>query len=459
MPTEFTEGYYDESIMYKYDADGKQIVDNDMVKILSDEPVWPKHWRRNIPKVVQATLVFGLVHLGWTVKDYIINAIQQGGFELVIIWGAQGCLPTYQNIQTSQGIMTVKEIVELGSIRVPSLRDNCLEYNRAFPIYSGEKKIYKVETDNGHFFSSDEQPFLVDGEWKVLESINCDERLSTRQGKTQILSIRPFSVEPTYDFMVENAHNFFLDNWVLTHNSGKSNRLLQVLNWAHGNWELVLQRIEYTPKSFVKRLKELPKGQRFPILGWDDLTVHMTSASHKLDPKVYSGIDSALAAIRTKCNVLVVTTPHIERLPANVRANATLEIFLGRNQTMLCERICKLPSYYNLTGFLTKVQVEPLRRFNLFDVPYEIYQRYEDSRIKLADDAIDNLDSLIDTTQFDAGNWISILDAAEEQSLSINNLNQMIKNKIVRTTEFNDMTYIWKEDSEKVGKIKGRRGL
>lgn len=44
----------------------------------------------NLPKHLDLAVNFGIVKIGYTLEDYMVNAVENNGYETVVIWGVQG---------------------------------------------------------------------------------------------------------------------------------------------------------------------------------------------------------------------------------------------------------------------------------------------------------------------------------------------------------------------------------
>lgn len=210
---------------------------------------------------------------------------------------------------------------------------------------------------------------------------------------------------------------------------GKSSRMLQMGYWIYKDWDVVLDNVIFKPSEFVNRLQSTPKAKRIPCLLWDDIGVHYTSSTFKTDIMQYQAIDAAWAAIRTKCNVIIMTIPLIDRLAKNIKDNITFEVFIGRNQLEAIRRIFHLPGMRGSESGYFKLVVEDIRSFGLYDVPIEVWKKYWDKRLQLTQDALAKLDTTIDKD--DMTGYISVMDASEKLDLNPNTIQQMISRGVV----------------------------
>ncbi len=236
--------------------------------------------------------------------------------------------------------------------------------------------------------------------------------------------------------------------------SGKSCRLLQTGYWIYKDWDTVLDSIVFKPTSFVNKLKSVPIGRRIPWLGFDDVGVHYTSSTFRTDVKQYQAIDSAWAAIRTKLSVCVLTIPLLDRLAKNLKDNLTFEIYLGKNQTELVERIVRMPSFDKMETHLSKILIEGPRRFDLFEVPKDVFKEYWDMRLRLTEEALDGLSKATDLE--DSEGYTPVLDVAEEIGLSPNTIQQMASRGVIKARKIGDLLYIPDDYIPRLKKIYGK---
>jgi len=241
--------------------------------------------------------------------------------------------------------------------------------------------------------------------------------------------------------------------------SGKSNRTLMHGYWIFQDWDAVLESVVYKPADFVHMLKLVPKDKRLPWLGWDDIGVHFPSAIWRTDIEKYQAVDAAWAAIRTKVSVIDVSIPLIDRLAKNIRDSLSFEIFLGKNQTVLVERLVRLPNIYDrLESNFRKVQVEPIHQIDLYEIPTDVFNEYWDTRLELADEALEKLDGILTKNELAESdgtidNHISFLKASEELDLAPLTLVQMCKQRIIPSRIIKGTRFIPKESFEELKKV------
>jgi hypothetical protein len=234
--------------------------------------------------------------------------------------------------------------------------------------------------------------------------------------------------------------------------SAKSNRTLAQGYWIYGDWDLVLKRLAFKPSStegrlgLLQLLKKIPQGQRLPWVGWDDVTVHYPSSSWRTDIQKYEAIDSAWAALRTKVSIVSLNGPLIDRFAKNLKDNVTIEVFIGRNQVEIIERYIRLPGLHQVESNFYKVQVEPLKKFDIYEVPTDVFKEYWQERLALADEALEKLGNVFTRDEIDLDNYVPIGVAVKELNVSPHSIGKMSSQGAIRTKKFNGVLHILKED-------------
>lgn len=267
------------------------------------------------------------------------------------------------------------------------------------------------------------------------------------------------------DYLLEASQNNGYETVCIwgVQGSGKSNRMLQMGYWVQkatlskdGHepsdeeiWEAVLDSVVFRPRNFVRRLKEVPRGERLPCLLWDDIGCHYPSSKFKTDPKEYEAIDQTWAVIRTKVGVVIVTIPLINRLAKNIRDNLSVEVYLGRNQNELIKRIFYLPGLDRQYANMFKVTVEMPAPFNLYFVPGWVWERYWDMRLDLTDEALEVLEGTVDMEDLEG--YIPVLEASEIMraqgyKVSATTLQQNISRKVLRGRVISGRLCVLEED-------------
>lgn len=219
--------------------------------------------------------------------------------------------------------------------------------------------------------------------------------------------------------------------------SGKSSRGLQYLKWLYGSWEDVLNNIVFRPQDFINHLEKVPDDHTIPAIFWDDIMVHFPASKFKTDLKQYEAVDSTFASIRTKVNVILASLPIIDRCAKNVKDNATVEVFIGRNQLEAVYRLFRLPGIRKIESNFFKAKLQEYQTFSLFDVPIDIWRRYWVRRIALTNEALQSLKSTTDMGE-DPG-LIPVLVACQlytegtNKKISANTLQQMGSRGILKS--------------------------
>ena len=256
---------------------------------------------------------------------------------------------------------------------------------------------------------------------------------------------------------VKNMGYETLSLWAVQ-GSGKSTRMLQMAHWIYKDWDLALKSFEFKPSMVVKRLRSVGLGHRMPCLCWDDIGVYYPSSTFKTDIKQYQAIDSSWAAIRTRCSVIMTTIPLIDRLAKNIKDNVTFEIFMGRNQMEMINRVFHLPGIGTLESNFFKVGIERPKQFDLYKVPRDVFKQYWEMRETLTEEALENLDRVTDPE--DTEGYTSVLQAARDLRISPNTLQQMISRGIVGGRKIKGRLHVLNDDLkllQETEQVKGRK--
>lgn len=433
----------------------------------------PEHIRESgiNPKLLNLAAHFGLIYWGWTVRDYMLQAIKTMGYETVHNWGVQGCLDFSEQILTSEGTMQIGEIyLRKEPTYVLSDNQGRLEYNLANPFFTGIKQVYRIKTTKGTIEATAEHPFLTSGGWKTTSELTIGERLKClskgsegHYEETVVLSIIPSAVVPVYNLEVANAHNFFLANGILAHNCRKSNLTLQQGGWCYGekvrdewheDWDRVLKYLVFRPgkedRGFLKLVKSIGLGERIAWSGWDDLGVHYPSTVWRTDMPKYQAIDAAWAAIRTKISVISTNNPLIDRVAKNIKDNITIEVFIGRNQMLMTERFCHIPGLKTIEAFFFKVPIERPYQFNYEVVPSDVWKEYWDIRLEVAETAIQKLDEAYSDEAGDLSDYMPVYDLLDQGISSPSQILAYGTRGLINLVKIGGKQYVLKEDVEHV---------
>lgn len=238
--------------------------------------------------------------------------------------------------------------------------------------------------------------------------------------------------------------------------AGKSSRMLQIGYWVYKDWDTVLENIVFKPNEFVKRLESTPPKTRIPCLLWDDIGVHYTSSTFKTNISQYQAVDATWAAIRTRCNVIVLTIPLIDRLAKNIKDNITFEVYIGRNQMELTQRIVRLPGIDQIESNLFKIVVEKPDTFDLYEVPEDVFKKYWEMRLRLTKEALQQLDQTVSPE--DMENYIPVAEAAEKLRMSANTLQSYVSRGVYEGRKVKGVLCLTKEAYETLAKTRKQIG-
>ena len=283
------------------------------------------------------------------------------------------------------------------------------------------------------------------------------------------LIIPEYTMRDYIEYAIENPAGYeTIDLWGCQ-GSKKSNRSMQISYWAYGDWDTVLSEMvlipdskdlpQYRERGFVQKMQSIRKGECSPLLVWDDLTVGLPSSTYKTDIEIYSAIDSAWAAIRTKVKVMVLNNPLIDRLGRNIKDNITMEVFIGRNQVEQIERFVRLPGLKQLESNFFKVQVEPMHLFDWKFVPTKVFKEYHELRLELADYAIHKMGKAFKDEAVILEDMVPSLDAMERAGVAPASFTSMLKKGTLPSEKINGKVYVKKTDLDRfIGLIeKGKK--
>lgn len=203
----------------------------------------------------------------------------------------------------------------------------------------------------------------------------------------------------------------------------KSNFTLQMGSWIYGekvgdewhpDWDAVLKHLVFRPgkeeRGLLAFVKSIPYGEREAWVGWDDLGVHYPSTIYRTEMEKYQAVDATFAAIRTKVSTMTTNNPLIDRVAKNIKDNITIEVWLTPNQTLMAERLCRIPSRNTINSFFFKVLIEGPYIFDWTKVPKDVWDEYWELRLRIADEAI----QLLDQAYSEEGELVPVSEAVKE---------------------------------------------
>jgi hypothetical protein len=165
-------------------------------------------------------------------------------------------------------------------------------------------------------------------------------------------------------------------------------------------------------------------------------------------------VDSTWAAIRTKVHVVITTIPLIDRLAKNIKDNVTFEVFLGKNQVELINRVFHLPGTRSLESNFFKAVIEKPKIFDLYMVPKWVWEEYWDMRLRLTKEALQTLRGVTEMDNRD--DYYPVKDAAHLLDVSPNTVQQAISRGVYRGKKFEGLLHILIEDLNSYLKAKGK---
>jgi hypothetical protein len=128
----------------------------------------------------------------------------------------------------------------------------------------------------------------------------------------------------------------------------------------------------------------------------------------------------------------------------------TIEVFIGRNQVELIERYLRLPGLQQVESNFYKVQVEPLKQFDIYDVPTDVFKEYWQERLKLADEALEKLGNVFTRDEIDMDKYVPAKVAVKDLRISPSLIRRMSTDGMIRTAKFNGILHILREDYDTV---------
>ena len=180
----------------------------------------------------------------------------------IFIYGKIGCLDENSEIYIFDNKLkkvNIKDLPNNFKVLSYNFKKRQKEIQNAIKIDSGEKDCYEIILDNNKKIIATSEHRFFNKEEKEIEVKNLKkgDKLLCFSGKNlfkqnskiykmkilKIKLIKYIGKRKTYDLIVENNHNYFLTNGVLTHNSGKSCSLMTISqsykdNYNYKIWDL-----------------------------------------------------------------------------------------------------------------------------------------------------------------------------------------------------------------------------
>jgi len=245
--------------------------------------------------------------------------------------------------------------------------------------------------------------------------------------------------------------------------SKKSNLTLQQGGWIYGerkdgewlpDYDMVLKYLVLRPgkgeRGLQSLLQSIGEGRRVPWIGWDDLTVNYNPMSYKTDIQQYAAVDSMFACARMKTNNIVCNSPVIDRLTKNVKDNVSIEVYSGRNQRIMTERICRLPSHKRMESFFFKVPIEAPYVFSWSLVPKDVWMQYEDLRNRLTEETIAKLGEAYKDEVTSLDDYIPLYDIVQQGIATPSQIIAYSTRDIITVVKVNGKRYVAKDDVEQI---------
>jgi hypothetical protein len=233
----------------------------------------------------------------------------------------------------------------------------------------------------------------------------------------------------------------------------KSNLTLQLGYMMLEDWDQVLKYLVFRPgkeeRGFLKLIKSIGEGNRIPWAGWDDLGVHFPSTSWRTDMPKYQAIDAVWAAIRTKISVVTTNNPNIDRVSKNIKDNISIEIWSSPNQTLVTERLCRIPGLKDIDSHFFKVPIEPPHRFDWTAVPSDVWKEYWELRLRVSEEAIQKLDEAY-ADDVDLNEWVPLYDIIDQGIATPSQVIAYSTRDLITVCKVGGKRYVRKSDVEHI---------
>ena len=144
------------------------------------------------------------------------------------------------------------------------------------------------------------------------------------------------------------------------------------------------------------------------------------------------------------------------------------EVFIGKNARYQVLRCFQLPNYYPTKDRVNqfKVQIEPPHGgeayLDIYDVPTEVFMKYQKLRIKLGREAVEQYERVIREIMTEIENtvnsndWLPVNEASQLLGMKPQSLVKSFKG-IFRMTTYNNMIYVNKDDVEEYLRHYGKK--
>ncbi|MEM1753712.1 MAG: hypothetical protein QXW21_05495 [Candidatus Methanomethylicaceae archaeon] len=161
----------------------------------------------------------------------------------------------------------------------------------------------------------------------------------------------------------------------------KSNFAMQLAYHVYNDWDLVLERIILTPEELIKLYSEVAeqKNKRIPLIILDDITTIFPKQLWFINKQLFSKLQQLTSVVRTQISCIIVTTPLPERVISPLAEIMKNEITTYPNKSLIINRYMWLPSKQPMKSRFKKVAIEE-RRINMYDVPTEVFMKYDEKR-------------------------------------------------------------------------------
>lgn len=267
------------------------------------------------------------------------------------------------------------------------------------------------------------------------------------------LVIRGRTIKGYMEWAIENNRFECIYIWGFQ-GSMKSNLTLQHGYWVYQDWDKVLKYLCFRPgkaeRGVQKLLDSIGHGNRLPWIGWDDMGVHYPTTTYKTNIQQYEAVDALFAAIRTKASVVSCNNVVIDRAPKNVKDNISIEIFSGRNQMLMTQRICRLPSFDSIESYFFKIPIEKPHIFDWTVVPKDVWDEYWELRLTLAEEALSKLGEAYKDEVGAMDEYVSLYDIVDQEIATPAQVQSYASRDMITVVKIAGKRFVLKEDVEHI---------